>query len=245
MYESYAGAGLSDGIYFEEHLSSGNPLNLVLSESYKSTAMLATVIVSLVAFALFLFAAIAIKKARPLGIVTAVMQPIGLFAGLQTVLAYSNIDFGDLVVVAEGSSMDDVMSQLNDKMYESLMNILPNIATYFLWAMVLTVCTVVTLIYVIMLFKTKAKACAVVSMVLLLLRHFVIPPVSILSILQPTQEIQSIWDVVFRATFVLPALLIGIQGLVNLVTKGKKTPAVAPMTEAEEQPVAENPTENV
>ena len=202
---------------------------LILDETYAKSALIGMILFSIVAFAMVLLAAIFIKKARPLGIVAAIAQPVGLFAAMKCVINFAQIDFSSLyVTVTSTVSLDDAMSKLYEQVGENFMTkVLPNMYIFILWACVITVCTVITLIYAAMLMKGKGKALAVVALILLILRWVFLSPVEMIGMFigDPSQDMQVLWDLVYRFLYILPALFIGIAGLMNI--KKDAAPAVA------------------
>ena len=82
-----------------------------------------------------------------------------------------------------------------------------------------------------------AKALAVVALILLILRWLFLSPVEMITMFlgNPSQDIQLVWDFVYRVLYLLPALFIGIAGLMNI----KKGAVEAAPAEAVEAPAAE------
>ena len=86
MYNNYFG-----GYYYVYEATSESTfgdIRLMLDESYLSSSLIFTIIFGLLAMALVLTAAIFIKRARPLGIVAAVAQPVGMFAVWKCVISF-------------------------------------------------------------------------------------------------------------------------------------------------------------
>ena len=203
----------------------GGNVDLVLDDTYIIIGYLITILLAIMAFDLMLFTAISIKKARPLGITVAIAQPIGVFAFFQTVLAYSKIDFSCLYITVTGKSQEDAMSKLYDTMLENFVEeILPQAALFILWAFIAGIVTILTIIYAGMLFGAKGKVFAIFAFIILIGKHFLMSPVELISIYtgQVSQEIQSIWDVVFRFFIILPLFLLAVQGLINLLSNAKQ-----------------------
>ena len=206
---------------------------LILDEAYAKSALIGMILFSILAFAMILLSVIFNKKARPLGVVAAIAQPVGLFAAMKCVTSFAQIDFSSLyITVTSTKSLDDAMSKLYEQVGENFVTkVLPNMYTYILWGCLITVATIITLIYAAMLMKGKGKALAVVALILLILRWVLLCPVEMITMFMgnPSQEIQAAWDVLYRVLYILPALFIGISGLMNI----KKGAAVeAPVAEA-------------
>ena len=238
MYNNYYGG------YYYTYEATMQPLfgnaRLYLDESYRSSALIFTILVGLLTFALVLVAAIFIKKARPLGVVTAIAQPIGAFAAMKWVLAFAGLDFSSLYITVTGSSQQDALNKLYEKVGDNFVEyVLPGVISCLFWGFIVTAVTVITIVYAAMLFKEKGKGLAVCAFVFLLLRFLFVSPVEIFSYIlgSPSQEIQTLWDMFFRFMFILPPLFIAIAGLLNI---GKKKPDVeAEATETVEQQPAE------
>lgn len=207
-------------------------ISLHLDEFYAASAFGTFLVISIVAFALTLFAAIAIKRARPYGIIVALAQPVGFYATMQYVLSYAQIDFSCLEMkVTSSVSMDDAMSKLSEKLTEAFItNIVPYIGSLVIWSLVLLCVFVMTLIYICLLIKAGyGKGLAIGALIIYILQYLFIPPVNTLPMLleMGNSATQGIWDIVHNFAALLPLILIAIQGIVVLVgnAKAKKTAA--------------------
>ena len=210
-------------------------ISLYLDKAYPFDVFPWTIIMAILAFAAVLLTAIGIKKARPLGIITAILQPLGVFSAMQMVIQYGTIDFSGLVMTRTSTvSMEDAMSKLRAAYAEVFLSeIYPKMFAFTLWSILLLAVTIVTLVYVILLFKAKkGKGLAVAALILLIIRFVCCQPIEMLSIVlgNGSITIQSAWDHFYRFAYFLPLLLIGIQGIVNLVAAKKSKPAPAIVT---------------
>ena len=215
-------------------------ISLHLDEAYADGAKTLMIVMSIFAFAFLLFAAIAIKKARPLGIIAAIFQPIGFFSAMKVVLGYAQIDFSCLEMTFTSSySMDDAMSKLQQALIEKFTDVIfPQMIAILPWAFLMFVTFIITLIYSIMLIKAKGKGLAVTALILIILRYLFVSPIELIGLLlqSGSAKTQSAWDVVFYLACTLPLFLMAIQGIINLASK--KEPVVEAAVEA---PVAETP----
>lgn len=208
--------------------------NLVLDEGYFNTSFIITIILSVLAFALCLYTAIAIRRARAMGVIVSVLQPIGLFATFMAVRVFSNIDFTCLALTATGSSKDDAVDKLSEMVAEVFIEqVFPQLITALFLTAVLGVVTILTIVYSGVLFGAKGKGFAIGAFIILVLRFVLIYPVDIFGISFGTasQTTQSILDFVFRVMYILPLILLASQGLTVLLAnkKAKKAaPAVSP-----------------
>ncbi len=217
--------------YYYEAYSQTMSENLRLDDTYILLSWVATILLAVLAFALTLFAAIAIKRARPLGVIVALAQPIGIVAATNVVLSYAKVDLSVLNLrVTSTVSQSDAMTKLYTKMGEVFIEkVFPQMIENYFWSAVLGIVTIITIVYFILLFKPAGKACAIIAMILTTVRLFFINPIEMFSVLlnSPSQTIQGLWDVVFRFILILPLLLIAIQGIVNLVSNAKAKKAAA------------------
>ena len=214
---------------------------LVLDPAYAGKAITSSLIVGFLAFALILFAAIAIKKGRALGIIAAILQPIGAYAAAKSVIEFGNMDFSSLNIKVTASTQQAAMDAFMDKYTDALMTkIMPQMIMCIIWGMLLTVVVVITLVYIVTLLKAKAKGIALFALIVAILRLFV-SPINVFAILlnQANAATQSVWDLLFRAVFILPAFLVAIQGIINLASKDK--PATAEAAPVEAAPVEAAP----
>lgn len=222
-------------------------ISLHLDEGYASSAMAGMILAAILAFALTLFAAIAIKRARVFGVIVALAQPVGLYAAMQMVLQYATIDFSCLEITRTSSiSMDDAMAQLYEALGEAFaVEILPQAIGLIPWLLVFMVVSILSLVYAILLIKAKGKGMAITAMILMIVKYLFFSPIEMLSLFmqQGSSTIQSAWDFVFRFVYLLPLFLIALQGIINLVAnaKAKKAAAAAPAAPAEP---AEAPAED-
>ena len=220
-------------------------ISLYLGEAYADKVLPWAIVMAILTFAVALLTAIGIKKARPLGIITAILQPLGVFSAMQMVVQYGTIDFSGLVMTRTSTiSMEDAMSKLRAAYTEVFLSeIFPKMFAFILWAVLLLAVTIVTLVYVILLFKAKkGKGLAVAALILLIIRFVCCQPVEMLSVVlgNSSATIQSAWNHFYHFAYFLPLLLIGIQGIVNLVDAKKKKPAPIITAQA---PSVEEPTE--
>ena len=234
-----------DTYYYYEAKSFIGDISLHLTDAYKTIAIILTVLSAIVAFALVLFAAISIKRARPYGILVALAQPVGLLAALQMVFQYGKIDFSSLeMTVTSQVSLEDAMSKLYEEMGKVFMaDILPQLIGYLVWAFVLFFVTLLTVIYAILLIKAKPGAFSVIAMIVMLVRHFFIAPVEFITLflMMGSPTIQTIWDLFYKGMYLLPLLLIAVQGILVLTraAKAKKAALAATVEEAVEASAVE------
>ena len=208
--------------------------NLVLDESYLGKAQLLTTILCVLAFGLMLYTAISIRKARPLGIIVAVLQPVGLFAAMKSVVAFSQVNFSALSLRTTGATEEEAMDKLTSELTDALAEVvIPQMKQYNLFTAILAVVTIVSLVYVIILLGAKARGYAVAAFIIMLLRTIFIAPVNVFSVLFGTasQSGQMAWDAFFGFAYMLPILLIAAQGLSNMIAdkKAKNVVAEAPV----------------
>lgn len=208
-------------------------MELVLSDTQKTVMIALALILGVIAMAAIIFAAMRTKKGRVFGIIVGILQPVGLFAGVQSVIAYGGIKFSNLVVFAEGSSQSAAMDAATEKLMENLLGeYLPSVLMLSLWTMIGFVALVMTLVYVIKCMKIKPKIFAILSLVVIILRWLVFAPIDqmnmVVSMLGMGEMQQSpVWTALYFFFAMLPPLFIFIQALMH-----KDEPAV-------EAPVAE------
>ena len=151
--------------YYYEAKSIIPDISLHLTEDYAAGAQKLALIMAILAFACVLFTAIAHKKARPLGIITAIAQPIGFFAAFKYVIAYGDIDFSCLSMTATSSvSLDDAMNKLREALSERLATeVFPDLFAAIPWSLLMLTAFIITVIYCANLKKdtTKGKGLAV------------------------------------------------------------------------------------
>lgn len=222
--------------YAYQAISEIPDMTLCLNETFISKATTLMIIAGILAFAMVLFAAIAEKRARPYGIIVAIAQPVGLYAALQYVLQYAKMDFTCLQITVNSSvSLADAEAKLYDQLAEVFVEeMLGHYIMMLLWGVVLLVVFVLTLIYICTQFKTKGKGLAVGALVILIVKQVLVCPVEMVSLLlgQGSASIQSIWNVFFTGCYLLPLLLLCVQGILKLA--GKKTVVEAENAPAEE-----------
>ena len=104
-----------------------------------------------------------------------------------------------------------------------------------IWALVLTVATVITAIYIIMMFKAKLKVLAILAFVATAFRFFM-GPVDLVGILlsNASESGQIVWDFLFRFLYLLPMFLLALQALIHLIKTKKE--GNAPVLEATAEP---------
>jgi hypothetical protein len=230
-----------DTYYYYEAKSFIGDISLHLTGAYKTIAIILTVLAAIVTFGLVLFTAISIKRARPFGILVALAQPVGIVSAMLMVFQYGKIDFSSLeMTVTSQVSLEDAMSKLYEQMGEVFIaNILPQLALYIVLSVVLFVVTLLTVIYAILLIKAKPGTFSVIALIVTLVRHFFIAPVEFITLFlmigSPT--IQTVWDLFYKGAYLLPLLLMAVQGILVLsrAAKAKKAAALADSAEQTEE----------
>ena len=215
-------------------------MELTLSDSYMSGAFLWTILLGVVAFGLTLFCAIVIKRARVLGVIAAVAQPIGLYAAYQSVSAYAELKFATRIyefmeeLEAKKLSSIDVDAEIEAFMTPMITELIFFVA----WMVVAVACTVLLGIYMIMLIKVKPSAFGIVGLVMTGIKWVGFAPVSVYSMLleNMTEEGQILNDIAYRGLTILPILLIAILAILVLVRQKK---GLEPAVAAVELPVIE------
>ena len=218
--------------YYYEATSMLKGINLSLGETYHLLSIISVVLCSLLAFALVMFTAIAIKRARVYGILVALLQPASFVAAWQVVISYANVDFSCLEMkVTSSVSMEDAMSKLYTALGEAFLEkVIPQLGGCIIWAIVFAVISLFTLLYLALLIKGKKKAFAILALVIGVIRQFCISPLELVSTLLlgiGNEWIQLVWDAVFRGAMLLPLFLIALQGLFVLIGNIKAKKAAA------------------
>ena len=233
-------------MYTYEAYSKIPDISLHLTEDYAAGAQKLAIIMAILAFACVLFTAIAHKKARPLGIITAIAQPIGFFAAFKYVIAYAAIDFSCLSMKTTSSvSMDDAMSKLTTALSERLATeVFPDLLATIPWSLLMLAAFIITLIYCGNLKKdatTKGGGLAVTALILSIVRYVLFAPINNFALLlgNGTAETQASWDPIYYLFGIIPLALLAIKGILALTSK----PAPAPAPVAEAAPEAEEKAE--
>ena len=233
--------------YYYEAKSIVPDISLHLAEDYAAGAQKLMIIMSIIAFACVLIAAIAHKKSRPIGIIAAIMQPVGFFAGFKYVLAYSEIDFSCLgMTVTSSVSLDDAMNKLRETLSERIAtDIMPGLFATMPWSLLMLASFIFTLVYVAIIMKDKnsrGKGLAVTALILSIIRYVFFSPINMFALFlgNATSTTQTSWDPVYYIFCMIPIVLIGIKGLASFGSKPAPV-AEAPATEAE--PAAEDKPE--
>lgn len=203
-------------------------MNLRLTAEYLTTSMIMTIIVGLLCVACFVLAVIFIKKARVLGGIVAGLQLVGIYAAYQSVVSYAAIDFRSFYAIGTGSTYEEASQNAMNQLLDTYMEAAPSMAMSYVWSFLMLASAVMTLIYTTKLMKAKGKLLAVFALILSIVR-IVLPAVNMSGLFTTglSMAAQESWDVVYRFIYILPAILIGIQALIN-IKKDKPAPAPAP-----------------
>ena len=237
--------------YYYEAFFIGGDISLRLSPNYIAFMGAIVWLAIFAAFGLVLFSAIANKKARVLGCITAVFAPLGIYAAHQSVVNYAALDFSFMGTIKATStvSQSDAISKLYEMLAEEFIERIvshPAFLAYLFWAVVLGISTIVTLVYAILLIKSRrGRGLAVGAMVAIIVKFILIGPMQSITTLANAAnldltdiygplaaDIQLFWEFLFYAATLLPLLLIGIQALLCLVNKKKDDAADAAKAEA-------------
>ena len=198
-------------------------MNLALDDKYKIIAIVLTLLLAAVAFALTLFTAIAVKRGRVMGIIASIFQGLGLIVAQAMVFSYSTVDFSHYHVKAVASSAAAAEEKANQMLMDAFAANIPY--GYFIYvalSLVLVFCFLMSLIYFGFLFASRGRACGIIAFIVAMLTMVLVPPVNVvLSWLDwldvGAQTCQYVQDAIFRTLYMLPSLLISIQGIINLV----------------------------
>ena len=179
----------------------------------------AAAILGLVAMALVLVSAIRIKKTRVFGIITAILQPVGLISAMLMLVCYDKIDFSQLFKVGSPSSESQMVSELMEYIMGPYLVGLIGITIF---SMLVFVSMVATIVYSILLIKSKPKIFPILALVVCILRYMFVSPLDtvsmVMSVLTPEAASSNqsiIWTLVYLLISCVPALLLGIQGLMH------------------------------
>ena len=198
-------------------------MNLLLDPTYKTIAIILTVLLSLTAFALTLFTAIAVKRGRVMGIIASLFQGLGLIVAQAMVFSFASIDFSNYHVIATASTKDAAETKANEMLMEAFLEHPPyGLYIYSALSLVLAFCFLMSLIYFGFLFASRGRACGIIAFIVAMLTMVFVTPVNVflawLNWLDMSSLVcQYVQDAVFRTLYMLPSLLISIQGIINLV----------------------------
>ena len=215
-------------------------VELNLSDSYMTSSMIWTVLLGILTFGLVLFTAIVIKRARVLGVIAAVAQPIGLFAARQSVLAYGELKFAtrvkDFIADLETKNLSQLDAEAEMEAFMTPM--ITELVFFVAWMVVAVACTVLLGIYMIMLIKVKPSVFGIVGLVLTGIKWVVFAPVNVYGMLleNMTEDGQILNDIAYRGLTIVPILLITVLAILVLVRRKK---GLIPVAETVEEPVAE------
>ena len=198
-------------------------MNLNLTDQYVRNALIFTILVALVCVACFVVALVFMKKARVLGGIVAGLQFFGIFAAYKSVISYSKIDWTQFYAVGTGSTYEEASNNAMSKLMETYIKAAPTMIMSYVWSFVIIIASVLTIIYLVKVSSQKGKILAILALVLVIVRIFM-PTVSLLGIFSTGLSVggQVAWDFAYRFVYMLPALLVAVQALLNI----KKKPAV-------------------
>ena len=198
-------------------------MNLNLTDQYVRNALIFTILVALVCVACFVVALVFMKKARVLGGIVAGLQFFGIFAAYKSVISYSKIDWTQFYAVGTGSTYEEASNNAMSKLMETYIKAAPTMIMSYVWSFVIIIVAVLTIIYLAKVSSQKGKILAILALILVIVRIFM-PTVSLLGIFSTGLSVgrQVTWDFAYRFVYMLPALLVAVQALLNI----KKKPAV-------------------
>ena len=229
-------------------------LGVSLAPGFAGTLTAISIVVGILALALLVFTAVAVKRARVFGIIAAVLQPLGFLAGAKTLVTYASVPWDKLdgQVAYSSVSTSDAISKLMDQIKEIFIkDIAPHCAGFFIWSAVLAFVSVITVVYSILLLKEKGKGLALSAMILGIIRFAFISPIELttayLGLLGLSDVmgslgngLQGLWSVFFTFMMFLPVLLLAVQGLIVLLKNAKaEKAAAAAVVEVVEEAAAE------
>lgn len=200
-------------------------ISIGMPDGYWIFLTIASIVLGIVAFALALFAAIFIKRARPLGVIVAIAQPVGFIAAALSFIFYTETDFSGLGITFYGSTTGDAILNVFEHLWMYLVDdTLGQFLGYAIAVIVYQAVALLTLIYFISLFKApKGKGLAVFAFIVALLRFVFMGPVEIITLAFDLKyfEIQAVWNILFNLALLLPLFFVALQAIINAVHNAK------------------------
>lgn len=211
--------------YYTESAFSAD-MNLNVSESYISLSYIVAIILGILALGLCLFTALSTKKARPLGIIASVFQPIGLLSFVQMIVEWSKLDFGILDFRVTSSTASGAIEEYQRRataLIEEYM--ISHIYSYVILSFLLLASAILTVIYISRLSKLPGRGFGIGATVLLIVNQVLVQVFWWISALAaPSQGLVMFWETFYRLLLMVALVLLALQGVMLLAAK--KKPAV-------------------
>ena len=223
----------SSGNFFDYFIDCLRNTQPELSEEYVSSGYSAAVIFGLVLAGFVVFSTIAMKTKLSKGIVTAIFQVIGSVGSHLCVVGYSK-----MVMFAEIRAPQNQIDQAVADFYAEQ---IPLMLMYLIGFALTLVGVILMLVYVIPFLKVNPKVCGVFALVISILRIAFIQPINTFHVIEKATEADQVaWNGFYRFMALVPAILVGVVGLVTMLKRIKaEKNAVADVAAASEEPKAE------
>lgn len=203
------------------------------SNEYVKNATILCLVIGCIAAAFIIFTAITSKQHMGLGITAGVMQILGAFSIQQASIQFWKADlFAYKVVTGTESEIYDKMQEATKEMIQKM---LPHILLMSLFLALTLVSWIITIVYITKAMAIKPKVFGILALVIHIIRFVFVWPMNLYSPLfgeQLTADIQQSYDTFANIAFLLPALLIGVAGIISFVKR--LTGANQQVTEATE-----------
>ena len=228
--------------YYETYLQIEETIRetyFILDDAAKIVGTLITLLFCVAVFVVPLACAILNKKARVMGIITAILMPVSLVAAWCSLLwlSASSAEYGEMLlsylrVAMEGYAVNPIQLII-DALWRMLIFTLWDI----LWGALRIFPYIFALIYAGRQFGTTKKAFSIISFCLLLLNTFFLLPQEYIfaGLFGMNQWVQIGWTFMYGVLTVFPFLLLLVQAIIVFVAsrKEKRRAAIEAFSEEE------------
>ena len=197
-------------------------LQTTLTDEYISSSLTMSIIIGIIACALFIFTALSTRRSVVYGIITGILNGFSIYVAHRLVVLFHRIDFVFYeTIYGPADQINDLVAKAESEYWAKT---LPDLIVFILCMLFITVAWVTALIYMIRLLKIKPKILTVFAIFIHAIGYVFIFPINIISPLisgEMTVFMQETQDMIYHISVLLPMILFSICALMHLINARK------------------------
>lgn len=200
-------------------------LQTTLTDEYISTSRIMSIIIGIIACALFIFTAVSTRRSTVFGIIAGVLNGFSMYVAHCLIVLFHRIDFIFYeTIYGPADQISDLVAKAESEYWA---NTLPDLILFILCMLFINIAWVTALIYMIRLLKIKPKILTVFALFIHIIGYIFIFPINIISPLvagEMTVAMQETQDIIYHISVLTPIILFSICALMHIVNSKKGSP---------------------
>ena len=200
-------------------------LQTTLTDEYISTSRIMSIIIGIIACALFIFTAVSTRRSTVFGIIAGVLNGFSMYVAHCLIVLLQRIAFiFNEMIYGPADQISDLVAKAESEYWA---NTLPDLILFILCMLFINIAWVTALIYMIRLLKIKPKILTVFALFIHIIGYIFIFPINIISPLvagEMTVAMQETQDIIYHISVLTPIILFSICALMHIVNSKKGSP---------------------